>query len=320
MVPRPDQVNLSFTGIASFAKFPIADGPAGVRADVAILGIPWDEGVSYRPGARFGPRAIREYSTRFGFHERGIPAAGWWDPNTRRRYLAGARVVDCGDVDVLFLDQTTTFNRATEAVAELVRAGAFPVVLGGDHSVTFPAVRALDQTGPLDVIHIDAHLDYNDDVFGVRLANGNPFKRVSELSFVNRIVQVGMRGIRTRQDAYEDSERRGNLIVTMDEVRRIGIGGVLERIGRLGRTYVSLDIDAFDPSVAPGTGSPDPDGFAHWQVRDLLRGLAEQAEVVGFDLVEVNPLIDGTGLTASLAAQTILEFLGFVFARKSGAQ
>src|SRR5947209_2929002 len=159
-------VNLPYVGIASFAKLPVVEDLAAVEADVAILGVPWDAAVGYRPGARFGPRGIREYSTRFAFGERGLKPNGYWDIELGERLLAGVRLVDCGDVDALYLDVEYTFAGMSAAVRTLAGRGALVVALGGDHSVTFPVVRGLAELGPFDVIHLDAHLDYNDEVRG----------------------------------------------------------------------------------------------------------------------------------------------------------
>jgi agmatinase len=175
-----DQVNLPFTGIASFCKFPIHTDLETLSADVAIFGVPWDEGVGYRPGARLGPRSLREYSTRFSFHERGVKKRGYWDIENKKRYLEKTRLVDCGDQDVLYLDVEKTFSAVIDSVGKILSAKAFPVILGGDHSVTIPVVRAFRKYKPLHIVHLDAHLDYNDSVEGVKLANGSPIKRVSE--------------------------------------------------------------------------------------------------------------------------------------------
>lgn len=250
------RANLPFVGIASFAKLPIQTDWERVEADAAILGVPWDAGVGYRPGTRFGPRGLRDASTRFAFGERGVPANGYFDIELGRRFLAGARLVDCGDVDALYLDHERTFANMTEAVRMIAGRGALVVALGGDHSVTFPVIRGLEALGPFDIVHLDAHLDYNDSVLGVRLANGSPLKRASELPFVGHIAQIGLRGIRAVESAYRDSLARGNTIVTMAELRRLGPQAVLDALPPMRRCYVSIDIDALDPAIAPGTGSP----------------------------------------------------------------
>jgi len=306
------QVNLPFTGIASFCKFPIHSDLETLSADVAIFGVPWDEGVGYRPGARFGPRSLREYSTRFAFHERATKKRGYWDIETKKRYLEKTRLVDCGDQDVLYLNVQKTFQAVTDSVGKILSKKAFPVILGGDHSITIPVVRAFQKTKPLHIIHLDAHLDYNESIEGVKLANGSPIKRVSELDFIGKIIQIGMRGIRAREDAYNDSASRGNQIITMSDFRKKGVGEVLSKIPK-GNLYITIDIDVLDPSIAPGTSSPEFDGMTYHEIRDLLRGIASRGKVLGFDLVEVNPFLDAAGLTQSAAVMIILEFLGAIF-------
>jgi len=307
------RVNLPFTGIASFCKFPIHTDLETLSADVAVFGIPWDEGTGYRPGARFGPRSLREYSTRFAFHERAIQEGGYWDIEKKRRFLENIRLVDCGDQDILYLKVEETFSAITDSVGKLLSAKVFPVFLGGDHSITFPIVRAFRDFGPVHILHLDAHLDYNDSIEGVLLANGSPVKRISELDFVGKIVQVGMRGIRAREDAYKDSLARGNTIIPISRFRRSGIEEVLQEIPRQGNLYVTIDVDVLDPSIAPGTSSPEFDGMTYREIKELLTTLALQRKVVGFDLVEVNPFLDPIGLTQSAAVLIILEFLGTLF-------
>jgi agmatinase len=308
-----NRVNLPFTGIASFCKFPIHTDLETLSADVAVFGIPWDEGMGYRPGTRFGPRSLREYSTRFAFHERAIQEGGYWDIEKKRRFLENIRLVDCGDQDILYLKVEETFSAITDSVGKLLSAKVFPVSLGGDHSITFPVVRAFRDFGPLHILHLDAHLDYNDSIEGVLLANGSPVKRISELDFVGKIVQVGIRGIRAREDAYKDSLARGNTIIPISRFRRSGIEEVLQEIPRQGNLYVTIDIDVLDPSIAPGTSSPEFDGMTYREIKELLATLALQRKVVGFDLVEVNPFLDPIGLTQSAAVLIILEFLGTLF-------
>jgi agmatinase len=310
------RVNLPFTGIASFCKFPIHTDLETLSADVSIFGVPWDEGVGYRPGARFGPRSLREYSTRFAFHERGVRKAGYWDIETKKRYLENIRLVDCGDQDVLYLKVEETFSAVTESVGKILSRKAFPVILGGDHSITFPVVRAFQNSKPLHIIHLDAHLDYNESIEGVLLANGNPIKRVSELDFVGEIIQVGMRGIRAREDAYQDSLSRGNKIITITDFRSKGVGEVLRHIPNGGNLYVTIDIDVLDPSIAPGTSSPEFDGMTYEEIHSLLAEIPSRGKVVGFDLVEVNPFLDAVGLTQSAAVMIVLEFLGGIFRQK----
>jgi agmatinase len=311
------QVNLPFTGIGSFCKSPIHTDLKTISADVAIFGVPWDEGSGYRPGARFGPKSIREYSARFAFHERGVKEGGFWSIERQKRYLDKIRLVDAGDQDVLYLDVERTFAAVTDSVREILSRKVLPVAMGGDHSISFPVVRAFEELGEkLHVIQLDAHLDYNDSVEGIRLANGSPLKRISELNFIGEIVQIGMRGIRARKDAYDDSRSRGNRIITMSDFRKMGIEGVINQIPQGGKFYVTIDIDALDPSIAPGTTAPCFNGLTYQEMRDLLMGIASRGSIMGFDVVEVNPFLDPVGLTQSAAVMIILEFLGSIFDRR----
>ena len=302
--------DLAPTGVATFFKAPLAEEPAACAGKIAVLGVPHDLGVGYRPGARFGPRAVRDASTRLG----PLPADGIFDVERGRRVLTRTSVVDAGDVDVLRSQPGATLHAVGERVAALLGEGAFPVLIGGDHSVTGPAVRALASRGPLGVLQIDAHLDVTDEVMGSRDTSSSPMRRASESPNVQRILQVGIRGPRTSASAYRDAEARGNLVLTREAMRaREGWDVLLDAVAGFTRCYVTLDMDAFDPAVAPGVSSPEPGGFDYPEVRRLLREAAARTEIVGFDVMETNPLVDGSGATAYLAAVAALELLGAIF-------
>jgi agmatinase len=302
----------AFTGIPSFARAPFTL-PHTVEADAAVLGVPYDEGSGFRPGTRFGPRAIRESSLRYAFFGLGPGKRGYWDLDLGRRRLTQLRLVDCGDVDIVALDLEGNFQRITDAVATVTTQGATPIVLGGDHSITFPAVRGLQHGGPLSLVHIDAHLDYRDDVGGIRLGHGCAIRRIAELPFVQEIVSLGIRGLRADEDDLEAARARGNRVIPAAAIRRAGVAAALAEVPGSQRIYVTLDIDALDPGVAPGTGTPDPGGLSYMEIRDLLQGIARKGRVVGFDLVEVNPWLDPTGITPLTAAQLIVEFMASIF-------
>jgi agmatinase len=302
----------AFTGIPSFARSPIVPAHT-VEADVAVIGVPYDEGTGFRPGTRFGPRALREASLRYAFFGTGPAKRGYWDLEAGRRRLTQFRVVDCADVDIVALDLEGNFQRISDAVASVAAQGALPVILGGDHSITFPVVRGLERAGPLSLVHIDAHLDFRDEVGGVRFGHGCPIRRVAELPFVRDIVSLGIRGLRASEDDLEAARVRGNRVVTAAWIRHAGVVAALAQVPHAERIYVTLDIDALDPGIAPGTGTPDPGGLSYTEVRDLLQGIAGKGRVVGFDLVEVNPWLDPTGVTPLTAAQLIIEFLASIF-------
>jgi agmatinase len=306
------KANLPCVGIPSFVRAPICEEFDQVDADVAFLGIPYDVGIGFRPGCRFGPREIRCYSTRYSAWG-AMKSPGYWDINKDKRYLANVRIVDCGDVDIVYYDQEQNFHKITESVRTLLGRGCLPVLVGGDHSVTFPIVCAFEEFSPLGIVHFDAHLDWIDEVEGVRFANGSPLRRAAELPFVGHMTHLGIRCVRSREDDYRAAKARGNLIFTRDQIRRLGTQLVLDQIPSMKYIYVTIDADGLDPSIAPGTGSPTVDGLLYHELRELLQGVASKGKVVGFDFVEVNPQIDVAGQTSLLATTAILEFLGAIF-------
>jgi len=223
-------------------------------------------------------------------------------------------MVDCGDVDIAYYDFENNRRKMTSNIEAILDRGAFPVLIGGDHSVTFPNVCAFSRFGPVDIVHIDAHMDWRDEIDGVRHANASPLRRSKELPFVRNMVHLGIRDVRTSDDQIADAEAAGAKVFTREQIRELGVKGVLERMPKLGNVFVTIDIDGLDPSIAPGTGSPTVDGLLYHEVRGLLQGVSKMGKVVGFDLVEVNPMVDHYGQTCLLASTLILEFLGAIFA------
>jgi agmatinase len=308
-----------FVGIPAFLRSHVAQHLERGDADIAVLGVPIDEGQPFMPGARFGPRAIREQSMRFI-----STGDNCYDPRTREpllaRELEHGRIADLGDVEVLTTDVETTFSRITTRVAEALRAGALPVVLGGDHSITYPVVRAFDE-GPLTVVQFDAHLDYAEPQGGLRYTNAHAFPYIAAMDAVERIVQVGIRGLRTSRGALERTLADGNEVVGPGAVRERGPEATLARVPPGGRCYVTLDMDVLDGALVPGVVSAEPDGLTYAELRDTLRALAAHADVVGIDLVEVNPMVDvRSGATAYLAANLLVVLLGAIAAQPRWAE
>jgi len=308
-----------FVGVPSFLRSRVAAHLRPGDADIAVLGVPLDEGQPFIPGARFGPRAIREQSMRFI-----STGDNCFDPRTGEALLARelehGRITDLGDVAVLTTDVETTFSRITARVGDALGAGALPVVLGGDHSITYPIVRAFEE-GPLTVVQFDAHLDYAEPQGGLRYTNAHAFPHIAALDPVERIVQVGIRGLRTSRGALERSLADGNEVIGPDAVRERGVEALLAHVPPGGRCYVTLDMDALDGALVPGVVSAEPDGLTYAELRDMLRALAARADVVGVDLVEVNPMVDvRSGATAYLAATLLVLLLGAIAAQPRWAQ
>jgi agmatinase len=307
------RLNLPFVGIATFGKYPyVADWDA-IDADIAVLGAPFDLGTQWRAGARFGPRAIREASTLFSFGH-----AGAYDHEDDVTYLGpGTRIVDLGDADILHTDTKSSHANIEAAVRQILAAGALPVVLGGDHSVNIPCIRAFSENGPVHVVQIDAHLDFVDERHGVRYGHGNPMRRAAEQPYVTGLSQFGIRNVSsTAQEGYEAARRMGSDILSVRQFRKLGPEGALERVPAGVDYYVTIDIDGFDPSIAPGTGTPSHGGFLYYEILEFLAGLSRRGRIVGLDLVEVAPDYDRTGTTAILAAQLLLNVIGRIVAAR----
>jgi agmatinase len=310
------RLDLPFVGHCTFGKRPVCLDWNAIDADVAVLGIPYDMGTQYRSGARFGPRAIREASTLFSF---GHGGAYDHEDNTVYLSLDRVRIVDVGDTDIIHTDTAASHANAEKAVRKILASGALPIMLGGDHAINIPCIRAFSEHGPIHVVQIDAHLDFVDIRHGVREGHGNPMRRAAEQPHVTGLSQFGIRNVSsTAREGYDDARARGSTILSVRQARRLGTEGVLATIPACVRYYVTIDIDGFDPSIAPGTGTPSHGGFLYYEVIELLKGLVERGEVVGVDLVEVAPAYDLSGITAFLAAQVLLNFLGYIFAERAG--
>lgn len=306
------KLNLPFTGITSFCRVPICEQWSQLDADVAILGVPFDMSTQVKPGSRYGPRGIREASAIYSLVD-----VAYYDHEFDEYYLEGVRIVDCGDVDMIHMDPHRCLQNTYEDVLELVSKDVLLVIMGGDHAVPIPVIRAMKELGPFHVIQFDAHLDFVDERFGVREGHGNPMRRISEMEHVSGITHIGIRGPgSSSRDDFDDARAYGSTIVGPRHFRRIGAQGVVDMLPNDTRFYVTIDCDVLDPALAPGNGSPSPGGLDYYEVTDVLRGIAERGEVVGFDFCEVAPMYDPTGVTCQVAARIILDFLGAIFSTR----
>ena len=307
------RLNLPFVGISTFGESPYVDDWDTIDADVAIMGAPFDFGTQWRSGARFGPRAVRDASTLFSFGH-----AGAYDHEDDATYLdSSVRMVDIGDADIIHTKTEESHANIEFGVRKMLEAGALPVTIGGDHSINIPCVNAFDddcaKNGPIHVVQIDAHLDFVDERHGVTNGHGNPMRRAIEKDYVSGMTQLGIRNVSsTAKEGYEDARNRGSDILSVRQVRKLGTDAVLDRIPEGARYYVTIDIDAFCPSIASGTGTPSHGGFMYYDVLEILQGLSKRGDVVGIDLVEVAPAYDPSESTQILAAQLLLNFIGFI--------
>ncbi|AGW93412.1 SpeB arginase/agmatinase/formimionoglutamate hydrolase SpeB [Ralstonia pickettii DTP0602] len=304
------RLDLPFVGICTFGKSPLCLDWDAIDADVAVIGAPFDCGTQWRAGARFGPRSIREASTLFSF---GHSGAYDFEDDVVYMPASEVRMVDIGDADMVHTNTEKSHANIEYGVRKILKAGALPVVLGGDHSINIPCIAAFEGQEPFHVVHIDAHLDFVDERHGVRHGHGNPLRRAAEKSVVSGMTQIGIRNVSsTAREGYAQAREMGSDIISVRQLRKLGIQGVLDRIPKGVRYYLTIDIDGFDVSIAPGTGTPSHGGLTYYEGLELFAGLAEQGEVVGMDLVEVAPDYDHTGSTAILAAQLLLNTIGRV--------
>ena len=299
-----------YAGEATFARLPrLADVP---RADVAVLGVPFDSGVSYRPGARFGPGHIRESSRLLRPYNPALQASPF----------ATQQVADAGDLAVNPFSIDEAIGAVERAARGLLEQAGRLLTLGGDHTIALPLLRAVSAVhGPVSVVHFDAHLDTWDTYFGAAYTHGTPFRRASEEGLLDRsgCLHVGVRGsLYTDADLTQDSEL-GFQHIPAPDVEELGVPGMVERIAdRVGDrpVYVSVDIDVLDPARAPGTGTPEAGGLTSRELLATLRSFA-QLNLVGADIVEVAPAYDHAQITGVAAAHVGYELLSALAAGKA---
>ena len=308
------RLNLPFVGICTFGKYPYVEDWDNINADVAVMGAPFDFGSQFRSGARMGPRGIREASTLFSFGHGGA-----YDHEDDITYLPSdtTKIIDIGDADIIHTDTIKSHENIKFGVKKIIEAKAIPVILGGDHSINIPCIEAFEDQESIHVIQIDAHLDFVDERHGVRYGHGNPMRRASEKSYVSGMTQIGIRNVSsTAKEGYIDARAKGSKIFSVRHLRDMGIIKILEQIPKDKRYYITIDIDAFDPSIASGTGTPSHGGFNYYEILELLDGIIKQGKVVGLDLVEVAPDYDLTNSTATLAAQLLMNTIGRILHNK----
>lgn len=311
------RLDLPFVGISTFGKRPYQPDWSNLEADIAILGAPFDAGTQWRSGARFGPRGVRDASTLFSFGH-----AGAYDHEDNRVYLPGSvRMVDMGDADIIHTDTQKSHANIEMGVRAALEANALPVTIGGDHSVNIPCINAFDDQGDFHILQIDAHLDFVDERHGVRVGHGNPMRRAAEKPYVTGLTQMGIRNVSsTAKEGYEAARAMGSDIISVRQARALGPSSLVARLPKAAALYITIDIDAFCPSIASGTGTPSHGGFLYYEVLEVLQEVSKTHRIIGIDLVEVAPDYDPSGSTSILAAQLLLNLLGFIFdARQSPA-
>ena len=291
-----------YAGIATFMRTPFIRDPS--KLDLAIIGVPFDGGVENRAGARHGPREIRNMSSML----RSIHHV------TRINPYEMIRIADMGDVPINHpYHLKESLNDITQFYNKVHAAGVIPLSAGGDHSISFPILRAIAKDRPVGMVHVDAHTDTCDEEMGYKFSHGTPFRRAVEEGILDakRTVQIGIRGAQNSEESWDFSIESGMRVIFMEEFTALGVNGVIDQVQLIigdGPTYVSFDIDGLDPAYAPGVGTPEIGGITTVEAQALLRGL-RGLNLIGADVVEVSPPFDPSGNTALVAATVMFEIL-----------
>ena len=298
-----------YAGIATFARLPQRHEVSDY--DIAVVGVPFDTGVTYRPGARFGPAAIRQASRLLKPYHPALDVSPF----------AQAQVVDAGDIAANPFDITEALEQVDAGASALISDGPTVIALGGDHTIALPLLRAVHRVhGPIALLHFDAHLDTWDTYFGADYTHGTPFRRAVEegLLDIDALSHIGIRGpLYSREDLTSDAALGFGIVTTRDLARR-GVDAVIEQMrDRIGDRplYVSVDIDVLDPAHAPGTGTPEAGGLSSRELLELLRGL-DGLRLIGADVVEVAPAYDHAEITSIAAAHIAYELVSLLARRR----
>lgn len=298
----------------TFFNAPLCPDIQQLNADIAFIGVPFDQGTLGRPGARFGPDALRDAPRAYSYSDpygRQSAAEGFFDIDAQQELLRGIIMADCGNVPIVPSEITANFDRITRAVQQAAQQGALPAIIGGDHAITFPAVRGLSQFAPLNLVHFDAHLDYTHDIQDALYTHASPIRRCRELPYVSHITSIGIRS--ARRIPYQEAIRDGSLIISQRRFRELGPQAVADLIPPAENLYITFDVDVLDPSQAPGTGTPETGGLFYEETRQCLTALLSKSNLVAFDLVEVAPPYDTSQLTVQIAARLIQDILAARF-------
>ena len=294
-----------FAEIATFMRAPLVESLDNV--DIGLIGVPTDLGVTNRPGARHGPREIRNSSSLMRTFNLGM--------NINPYKLC--HIADLGDVS---FSQRYDLDKQVEEIEsfyqKIIEKNIFPISAGGDHSITYPILKAIGKKEPVGMVHVDAHTDTWGEIWGSKFTHGAPFKLAVEAGVLDpkRTIQIGIRGGQNFMDGIEFSQDQGMRVVFMDEFSSLGVDKVIEEARKVvgeGRTYISFDVDGLDPVYAPGTGTPEVGGITTLEAQQLLRGL-KGLNLIGGDVVEVAPPFDNTGNTALVGATMMFEILSLI--------
>lgn len=315
-------VRMPFEGIATFFGVPLLKDIEDLKENnVAIVGIPYDMGTTNKSGTRLAPRTIREASLLYTYNSAGIFSIynsnkefqGLWDINKKKYILKGLIMYDLGDISIVPANVEKSFKNIKEAVSLIIVKKAFPVFLGGDHSITYPILQAYENVENIHIIHFDTHIDTWENVGQAELGHGSPFFLAQNLKNIKRITHIGLHGFLNDEDRYIDAINKGHNVITAEEIhyKMEGINWK-KLLPEEDNYYLSIDIDVCDPAYAPATGTAEFGGLTPVQLFEIINKICTLRKFIGMDLVEVCPLLDHSNITSLLACQIIISVLSAI--------
>ncbi len=299
---------LPYMGVPTFLHSELNRNRANQNADISFVGVPYDTGASNLTGARYGPRAFREASMMYAYLQDGNPLDGVFDSEKQSTLIDHLQIVDSDDVIISPENRQTSEEIITKEISKLLRCNSFPLVVGGDHSITYSIVRAYDEQ--FNIIQFDAHVDFMDESYLNSCAHGTSMRRANKLKQVGKIIHCGIRGLLNSREGLKASINSGNIIITAKELLEKGIIPLMAHLSRHEKYYITFDADFLDPSIAPATGTPEPGGINYRLASKLLKYIASNHDVIGIDFTELNPLYDIGNITAQHIVRLSLDFLG----------
>lgn len=301
-------------GVPTFLRSELIRDRTEVNSDFSFVGIPYDLGSSNRIGSCYGPRAFREVSMLYAYFLEGKKFDGFYDSEMGLEILKGATFADTDDIIIVPRNQKRSEEIITGELKKIIGVGSFPICVGGDHSISYPIIKAYEI--PISVIQFDSHGDFMTLSYEETCLHGCVMRKVSLLDHVNEIIHCGIRGLLSSKEGLEDSVAKGNKVITSSDLYEKGISALEEVLQANRIYYITFDADFLDPTIAPGTGTPEPGGLNYNQAKSLIKFVGSNYDVIGIDIVELNPLFDPTTNTAQHLVRLLIDFLGVVHKRR----
>jgi agmatinase len=301
-------VQAPYMGIPSFLRSEIARDRTKINSNVCFIGIPYDTGTSNRPGARYGPKAFREASMIYAYAVLGKPLDDIFDAEECKSLLGQISIIDSNDIFVIPENRDLSERIITEEIRKVLSNSSFPLVVGGDHSISYPVIRAYEK--PLTILQFDAHSDYMSEEYLQTCPHGTTMRRASKLENVKKIIHCGIRGLLNSKQGLEDTISDGNVVITTSQLKEKGFDALYHVLDQNETYYITFDTDILDPVIAPGTGTPEPGGIDFVLAQQLIKQIVRNYQVIGCDFVELNPLYDQTSNTAQHLVRLSIDLIG----------